>query len=188
VLLSRDRAYLEALNSPVLGWGVDRLDPAAGVADVAAILERCDTRPPVERVPPELPRRLAETEGGILAGLSEDEVAAIVERSHVIGLDPGAVLIRRGQVSRMVYVVLEGSLVAGEDHVAGVGEALGEVAFLTGGTRTAEVVAGPNGARVLTVSERTLRKLIESRSETAAVLALNLARLLAQRLAGTAGE
>jgi hypothetical protein len=50
------------------------------------------------------------------------------------------------------------------------------------------VVAGPDGARVLTVSERTLRKLIESRSETAAVLALNLARLLAQRLAGTAGE
>ena len=182
--LVRDHEHLRALNSPLLGWGLERLDPDGGVVPAAKILERCDTRPPVERVDPDIPAHLATLEGGVLSGLDAQEIAGILQRSHTIRLEPGVVLIRAGQTSRMVYVVLEGSVVAeGPDRVAGPGDVVGEVTFFTGNRRTLDVVAGPDGASVLTISERTLRKLIDSHSRPAAVLLLNLARTLAGRLA-----
>ncbi len=106
--------------------------------------------------------------------------------SHVIQCAPGDYLIRRGQVARTVFVVLSGSLEVrdGERVVATTteGEVLGEVAFLLSSSRISDVCATGTGARVLCLSEKSLRGLIDSSSRAAAMLLLNLSRALAHKL------
>ncbi len=121
------------------------------------------------------------------AGLGKHEVNDLLKRSQILELDPGAGLIRKGQASRNVYVVLSGELDVhdGDRRIRGCGEGqvVGDVAFFTREARTLDVDAGPEGASVLSISERSLHELIESQSRTAAVLLLNLARTGARRLA-----
>ena len=185
--LAHDREHFEAINSPLLAWVGDKMDPGGRSASPAQILERCDLNPPVQPVAEEIVATLHEL-GGIFDGLQVDEVAGIVKGSHVIELEPRSPLIRPGNRSRNAYAILEGTLEAGEGaRSMGPGETVGEVALLTRGERSMRVVAGPQGARVLTLSERTMRGLIESHSRAAAVILYNLARTLASRLADPAG-
>jgi len=83
----------------------------------------------------------------------EDDAAYIAERR----VGPGRHLIKRGDRDRMIYWLLEGRArilidIAGrpkEIHTAGKGECIGELGVLRREPRTADVVAGPQGARVL---------------------------------------
>ncbi|MGD1848153.1 MAG: hypothetical protein ACFB10_22385 [Salibacteraceae bacterium] len=67
----------------------------------------------------------------------------------------------------------------------GQGEMLGEMVFLVGGRRTADVVAGPEGAKVLSLNQRNLQHFIEQPSPAANRLLLNISRSLALRLQRT---
>jgi CRP-like cAMP-binding protein len=71
-----------------------------------------------------------------------------------------------------------GELVA----VAGVGEIVGEVAFLMGGRRMSDVRVAAQGARVLALSDATLRELVENDAPLAARLLLHLARAVCAKL------
>ncbi len=122
-------------------------------------------------------------------GLSEDEVQAVAARGHVIECAPGDRIIRQGQPARTVFVVLSGSLeVRSEDHLIGVktpGDVVGELAFLLARRRTADVYAGAEGARVLSLDEQKFRQFVETPSHTAAQVLLNLSKVLALKLAET---
>lgn len=192
LVLVVDHEYLEGIGSPLLEWGArDLPEPAA----LAALRERVPAIAPARPLDLQGDEWAAEFErlssdrggdGSIFAGLRKDEVDALLARSQVLDLEPGALLIRRDNVSRNMYVVLDGALEIfdGERMIrtCGKGEVVGDVAFLLRSLRTADAIAGPDGARVVGISERALHKLIESQSRVAAVFLLNLARSGASRL------
>ncbi|MBU6427773.1 MAG: hypothetical protein KGR26_02060, partial [Cyanobacteria bacterium REEB65] len=64
------------------------------------------------------------------------------------------------------------------------GELIGEMAFIMGSTRTADVQVMREG-ELLLLSERTLQHLIEKMPVIASKLLYNLSRILCERLATT---
>jgi CRP-like cAMP-binding protein len=86
-----------------------------------------------------------------------------------------------------MYVLLDGELQywTASRHLgnAKTGEVAGDVAFFLRTSRTIDVIAGPDGARVLSLNEPALRTVMESHSQAAAILLLNLCQMLAARVA-----
>ena len=84
-----------------------------------------------------------------LLGLDADALAQLAPSLRVIRLEPGEILVRRGDPALHLFVVAEGRLaVDGPDGPdapplawMGPGEPIGEVALVAGGTRTATVRA-----------------------------------------------
>ncbi len=66
--------------------------------------------------------------------------------------------------------------------VSGAGDIIGEVAFLLESPRSMDVYAATDDARVLSLSERTIKKIIDDDSEAAARLLLNVAKMLCYKL------
>jgi ATP-binding cassette subfamily B protein len=104
-------------------------------------------------------------------------------------LAPGEMLIREGDASKDVYVVLEGSLrvtraaLAGEIARVGPGQIVGEMAALAGGRRSADV-SSVAAARVRVIPAQAYCRLIAShRSVAAAFTALSQERGEANRKA-----
>lgn len=191
VLVLRDRAHLEWVGSPLRTL----LPPDASVSEVPArvapLLEKARGVLSEELSDPEhywqeVHGLMGHSRPSLFAGLSEQELQSVLASSHVIQCAPGDYLIRRGQVARTVFVVLSGTLEVrdGERVVATVseGEVLGEVAFLLSTPRISDVCATGTDARVLCLSEKSLRALIDSSSRAAALLLLNLSRALAHKL------
>jgi len=65
--------------------------------------------------------------------------------------------------------------------VLGPGDIFGEIAFLLERPRTMDVYAATDG-RVLSLSESTVRKMIETDPKVAASLLLNISKMLCLRL------
>lgn len=193
VMIAGDGDYLRNVGSPLLGTVIDPGTPTSGLA-----------RRAVRMLPPKPPVRSLEytraydwrAETGsehpdealrVFEDLDDTQLAEILARSHIIDVAPDDHLIRHGQVTRTMYVLLSGELQywAGQVHLgnATIGEAAGDVAFFLRRPRTIDVIAGPDGARVLTLNEPALRNLMRSRSPAAAILLLNLCRMLAERVA-----
>lgn len=132
---------------------------------------------------------LAEDEAGqvsIFQGLEPAEIARLIEMSPVIDCAPGDKIIGQDVADRSVFVVLEGAVEVHRDgqFVALLprGSVFGEVAFLLGVERTADVKAATQ-ARVISLRERALNELIASESQIAARFLLNLARIVCLKLA-----
>ena len=122
----------------------------------------------------------------IFQGLEPAEIARLIEMSPVINCGPGDKIISQDVADRTVFVVLDGAV---EVHRDGAfvallprGSVFGEVAFLLGRERTADVVAATE-ARVISLRERALNELIASESKIAARFLLNLARIVCLKLA-----
>ena len=125
--------------------------------------------------------------GRKLGALEPDELRTVLSKAHVIDSSPGAALIRKGHVSRTLYVLLGGSLVIadGDAVVARVsepGELIGEVSVFTSKQRISDVLTGPEGARVLALSERNIHAMIEHLGSAAAKFLLALTRSLCNKL------
>ncbi len=128
----------------------------------------------------------------LFAGLTEEEIRTVIVRSDIIDCAPGDRVIAHGQVTNTLFVVLDG---AAEVRVNGrvvrvvmPGNVIGEVAFLLGTPRTADVYATGQGMRVLSLHEKTLRSLSTDASRTGSIILHNLAKLLALKLAESAGR
>jgi CRP-like cAMP-binding protein/ribosomal protein S18 acetylase RimI-like enzyme len=127
----------------------------------------------------ELARRLGE--------LTDDELEALLAEGHALDCEAGAMLIRKGHVSRTLYVLLAGSLVVRDEgetiaELCDAGDILGEVAFFTDGERISDVLAGSDGARVLALGERSLKALVQTQGTGAAKLLLAITRGLCDKL------
>ena len=128
---------------------------------------------------------LAENHFSVLAGLDEDEAARALGRSNIIRCAAGDRVIKKGGTARNMFVVLEGHLEVRDAgklvSVFGPGDVFGEMAFLLDRPRTADVYAATE-CRVLSLSEGTLRRSIDSDSKVAAHVILNIAKILCMRI------
>src|SRR5262249_58523442 len=96
-------------------------------------------------------------------GRGEGEAGACLGNSHIIEWKPGDRVLKKGGVARNMFVVLEGTLEARDGdkllRVMSAGDVFGEIAFLLGQPRSADVYAATDGVRVLSFSEGTIRNL-----------------------------
>jgi hypothetical protein len=117
--------------------------------------------------------------------LTDDEAGACAEHSNVIDCAAGDRVLKAGGSARNMFVVLAGTLeVRDGGRLLGVlqpGDVFGEMAFLLEQPRAFDVLA-VSDAKVLSLSERSLRRLISSEPVAAAKLLLNVAKMLSARL------
>jgi hypothetical protein len=118
-------------------------------------------------------------------GFTDDEAERCIARSNVIECAKGDRVLKRGGTARNIFVVLSGTLeVRDDDRVVGVlnsGDAFGEMAFLLERPRSFDVDAAAD-AKILSLSEGALRKMIAEDATVAAKLLLNLSKMLCVRL------
>jgi predicted GNAT family N-acyltransferase/CRP-like cAMP-binding protein len=193
ILIGGDGDYLRRVGSPLLGWVVSPDQPTTELArQAASLLPPIPAVRSLERVQHsgwsgEIPARAVDQALRLFEGLDEAQLAEITAHSMIIDLAPGDHLIREGQATRIIYVLLGGELQywKGRRHLANaeIGEPVGDIAFLLGTVRTIDVIAGPSGARVLSLRGSTLRSVTASGSQAASTLLFNLCRLLAERVA-----
>jgi signal transduction histidine kinase len=133
----------------------------------------------------EIVARLRETP--LFAGVDEAPLRDLVARGEIVDLEPGAVLIRQGDVADALFVVLDGELEvtrqSGESRlpvaVVGPGALQGEIAALEGGRRVA-TVAALRESEVLRIPVDALRDLLATGPDVAiAVIRTAVARLRA---------
>ncbi len=133
----------------------------------------------------------AEGHVSIFQGLAPEEIARLIEMSPVITCAPGDKIVGQDMAERSVFVVLDGAVEVQRDGafiaLLPRGSVFGEVAFLLGIDRTADVVAAGE-ARVIALRERALNELIASESKIAARFLLNLARIVCLKLAEQAED
>jgi Cyclic nucleotide-binding domain len=118
-------------------------------------------------------------------GLSEEQAQRCIGKSNIIDCTAGDRVLKKGNVARNMFVVLDGTLEVRDGEtllrVLSPGDVVGEIAFLLEQPRSADVYAATD-ARVLSLSEGTVRKLIESDPDVAAHLLLNVSKMLCRRI------
>jgi len=119
-----------------------------------------------------------------------DRLLAFVERR---GFRAGEDVIKRGDIDRSLYIVVEGSLEArvtegraGKGAAVPVppGSVIGEIGFFDGMARSATVTAVTDGA-MLRLSFEAFQALAESEPDLAQAMLFDLGRILAIRLRQT---
>jgi len=193
VTVVEDIEYLRRIGSPMAEIAVDHGNDAR----IPSCIDRLVTHGSVlsERLSSadaywgEVHRALGALAGNgfsALDGLSDEEAERCLGHSNIIECDAGDRVLKKGGVARNMFVVLEGTLEArhGDEllRVMSPGDVFGEIAFLLGQPRSADVYAATDGVRVLSLSEGTIRKLIESDPGVAAHLLLNISKILCLRL------
>lgn len=197
VIVAEDLDYLRRIGSPLAGvlrdFGAEARVPAgieallAGGAAVQShrMLDPADYMAKVK----EAAREADALNSGLFRGMSEDAIAHCLEKSVTIACQPGDRVIKRGNVAKNMGMVLSGRFEVRDGATVlgalGPGEVFGEIAFFLKLPRTMDVVAVDDGTRMLSFNDRTIRQLIESHSETAAVLLYNIAVMLCDRLQKT---
>lgn len=128
----------------------------------------------------------------VLRRLPLGELDRLVRRSRVRELAPGERLIEEGAGGRSVFLILEGRLAVRQRigqveesllALRGVGEWVGEMAFVDHGPRAASVAA-EGAARVLEVPRDAFLELVSGRGDAA----LDLLRLVTSRLRESDGR
>lgn len=193
IMVVEDFDYLRTIGSPLIA-GLSEPD-AGSPAGLETLLEGKEAvlsrlllskRDYWSRVRQDLAKaNIAEI--GLFDGMSEAEIRTCLDRSKSFELQRGYRLIKKGDSAKYLYMVLSGTLEVrdGGEVVSLIskGEVLGEIAFLLKQKRTMDVVAVTDDVKVVRFSEPTLQKLINSHSQTATKLLLNISRMLCSRLA-----
>jgi hypothetical protein len=122
----------------------------------------------------------------LFAGISEEHIRQVLALSSVITVKPGEVIVRQGETSDDMFVIVAGSFSA-RDQITGTGRSLqqgdifGELEHLSGASRHEEVVALTNG-HIAALKSWRLFDWMRRNPEPGVALSINLARLLAARL------
>ncbi len=107
-----------------------------------------------------------------LSPFTDEEIGEIVTRSAVKGYSAGETIVREGDTGTSVFLIKQGR-VSVVSHIFGreinlatlsAGDLFGEVAFLTGRPRTANVIA-TEAAEVYKINKDLLDEIIEKRPE-----------------------
>lgn len=128
-----------------------------------------------------------------LEPVQKAKLVAISERRQYVA---GDLVFNEHERSSEVYIIESGSVEvwldpymigdeAAEPHriaTLGAGQTCGEMALLDGGVRSARVVAGPHGAKLMAIASATLNQLCETDTAIGYRLMRNLASALALRM------
>ena len=125
---------------------------------------------------------------GLLQGLENEELAAVLALSEARSVSQGEALFRRGDRADGIWMLEQGAvsiLTGGADSVRlatfGAGQFVGEMGFIDGKTRSATVLAdGP--VRALLLSEQALAALARQQPASALKITRNIARELSLRV------
>lgn len=191
-LVCGDLEHMRAQKSPLAPIAERRTKESYAPRRLAARLARCQRVVSEARDRDQFWATVEETLpldrfASLLGGLSLPELDALLGNSHALDCNAGSVLIRKGHASRTLYLLLTGSLEVWDEgrKVAEVAEpaaVVGEVAFFSGSLRMSDVKAGPEGARVLALSERNIKELIATQGAGAAKFLLTITRGLCKKL------
>ncbi len=129
--------------------------------------------------------QLEDARVGAFDGLSEEQAQRCLGKSNILACAAGDRLLKKGGVARNMFVVLGGTLEVRDGEtlvrILSPGDVFGEMAFLLEQPRAADVYAATD-ARILSLSEGTLRQLITSDPDVAAHLLLNVSKMLCRRI------
>jgi predicted GNAT family N-acyltransferase len=194
VMVAEDVEYLRRIGSPIAEETVDHGDGARIPASVERLINPGGTVTS-QRLSSgagywgEVHRALGDLDGDAFSALSdfsEDEAARCLGQSNIIECSAGDRVLKKGGVGRNMFVVLDGTLEVRDGdallRVLTPGDVLGEIAFLLGVPRSADVYAATDGVRILSLSEGTIRKMIENDPNVAARLLLNISKILCLRV------
>jgi hypothetical protein len=130
--------------------------------------------------------RLDREELHAFSGFEHSEVLDCIARSTIIECAQGDRVLKEGGSSRNLFLVLSGILeVRHKERLINVleqGDVFGEMAFLLGLPRQTDVYAATPEVKILSLSDGTLRKLMEEEPRLAAKLLFNISRMLCSRL------
>jgi hypothetical protein len=123
------------------------------------------------------------------APYANEDLAVLLQYCEVVPAAQGDVIIRKGDLSDSMYLVVSGNVrarirVGGRDTWLGAiepGEVFGEVAMLSQTARSADVVADAP-TRLLRLTSERFQELMQEHSRLAARLLFNISRQLATRL------
>lgn len=119
-------------------------------------------------------------------GLSDEEESIILGKSNIIHCNAGDRVLKKGGIARNLFIVLQGTLEVRQNNeiqnILEPGDVFGEIAFLLERPRTMDVYAATDGIQILSLSENTIRMMIESDGNTAAKFLLNVSKMLCHRL------
>jgi CRP-like cAMP-binding protein len=130
--------------------------------------------------------RLDGEEFHAFSGFEPSEAQDCISRSTIIECARGDRVLKEGGSSHNLFLVLSGILEVRHEgrllNVLGPGDVFGEMAFLLGLPRQTDVYAATPDVRILSLSEGTLRRLMDEDPSLAAKLLFNIARMLCGRL------
>lgn len=125
------------------------------------------------------------TLGGVLHGFTAGELAELGMLLDVRDYAPGDVLLREGDVSRHVLLLLEGSAdmtsTSGREAQLFAGEVFGEMALVTGAARSATITARER-VRIASLDGAGLARLVDQKPRLGLALMRNLARALSAKV------
>ncbi len=194
-LVTGDMSHLEEVNSPLLPIFAQRNTNSQIVMQLAQRLGSPAVKDAVQLFEDDNDELEAFLTGGhvpLFNGLSAEEVTDVISYGHVFDCAPGDLVVRKGQPVNTMYILISGSLeVRTETQVVNKstpGEVVGELALLLVTRRTANVFAGKEGAKLLSLNDKSLARCFNTPSEMSSRLLLNLSKLLASKLALTMAE
>lgn len=122
----------------------------------------------------------------LVAGLSDDEIAEIIKLAKLETLVAHDTLIKKGEKSSDLFVILEGNVdvytSAGDKLIsAGPGSVLGEVALVDDHPRSADALC-TSLVRCFRFPAKELRRYMNTNRSIGFVMLANLARVLSGRL------
>jgi CRP-like cAMP-binding protein len=129
----------------------------------------------------------------LLRNLTEPEVKEVLHSGTIVRAQKGNLVIRTGDPGQDMYMVMTGVLevrarsTSGRSHVIetlGKGQVFGEMSFLNGRPRTADVAAVTD-AEVLLITRDFLDRLMRGAPVVASRLPINLSMYLVDRLQNT---
>jgi GNAT superfamily N-acetyltransferase len=192
VFVASDAAYLERSGSPLhpIFAGKPRTEVTDAVSriigDGAPVLSEITQRRAEQWSEAYHLLSACDRHAGLFESLDDDELERLLTRGHLIRCERGQRLIRQDKTTRMLFVILDGVLEvvdAGRLVARRMrGEVVGELALLLERPRSSDVRVGSEHARVIALSESTIRQLIESDSQLAAKLLLHLSKALCLKL------
>ena len=196
MMVLRDREYLKVARSPLLRL----VDESADDPDARAWFSRnypLYVEPPTAAFMAEetflefLADRIAGDPAHhmvLLGGLDTEEQQKFLSSATTLRVNPGDRIVGRGERDNTLFVVLSGiaEVVNPGDGpplaIFGSGDTFGEIGFLAGVPRTADVIARTHG-EILVLSGEFLEKFLKQQPAVASKILLNLSRELAGRLA-----
>lgn len=126
----------------------------------------------------------------IFHGMTRTDISNFMQSGVILDVEKGDAIVRAGEVGRELFVILDGAaevrVQSGMSYVVsmtlGKGDLFGEVAFIHRGRRSADVIA-LSDVKVLSLSPGSLETLVREKPAFGARVLLNIARILAVRLA-----